>query len=55
MFKGRRFPANDITWDNFHWAFGKGARWTLIWWWTEKFFQACHDLRLNVPMEEEVV
>jgi hypothetical protein len=52
MFKGK-FPANDITWDNYKWAVRLVARWT-GWGSTEKFFEVCRELRLNVPMEEVV-
>lgn len=40
-----KFPANDITWDNYKWAVRKAVRWTLVWGWTLNFFRLCRDLR----------
>jgi hypothetical protein len=49
MFKGR-FPANDITWDNYWWAVRK-ARW-VGGRFTEKYFRTLRELRRNPPTEE---
>ena len=46
----RRFPANEITLDNYKWAVRKAARWTELRW-VIPFLALCRDLRTNIPVE----
>lgn len=46
----RRFPANEITWDNYWWAVRKVARWTELRW-VIPFLAQCKELRMHPPIE----